>query len=1147
VVQLTLNGVQVPATLAANIRYRFGVLVNGAEVIPSSWVVTTGSGAVARGFGSFIEFTPVSPVAHTISAKAVGDFGMFQEAAVTVNVASNTGLAEAGVNWEKLLYASGEALVAKIVARDSKGTPPSRVVWSIYRNGTPVFNGEGTSVSYTGTMPGVYRVKGVAYCVDGSQLSFDSAAFVEGSTVVRHTLPVPDYEGTAVYLGAVYTQNIASVAGTVTSLPYLTASSTEDICLLPGTTHWMFDVDPDTTTVDDEIVLRTKKGNWCLNGLAGGLAGEDVGFDYGYMPTMIPAPTDHRIRLTANFYKVHGLTYAAYNTRVRIKCYRVAPAIYRYERCACGNSAFPGGEGRRTRRWAALFTQMDVQTDVFTRLNRMGTGNSVITYSTVNTTSVPLMTLSTSGTPNPVPGFSGLYYTDSNLYAYYEADSQPDIAAKAISAIESIRPCCISLLTFLNTKPIVCNRIKRVYGKLCVLLTEGVVFEGSVVTARVWRSDGLQYTDYTVPITETAYANEDSVLLKVGEVDIDLTDYQFDETGIVVDFTVDESAAVTGPIPSPVPTPVVGPDYIYSTNFSHTVNYDGACYTNPTYVSTLDDDAVLVTPVGGCHDPSCGPSALYCYTALDAPAENIIVPQPFGFPAPFVSYGSNPSRCFYNPVAYATLSGTNVSLTEFTGTAPVDLWSFTGTSLCGASYGYNACQSAYAPCTSYACSIVVVYPVSSSPHSTVEYGGRCYTFNGSTSDYGTRPVVAVAAVNPALGCYDPVCNQFNSSGSVVVYNDTQTFLEVPVCFEHLDYGTAHYGAAAQKIDDWVGGLKEGGKSFAFTTHPNLLVYTSEGTGSMMFEFSLTGVPKQILVNHNGAVTTYRPGTGGSRQIVTLQPNDKVYIQISDPYGRLPLQYRGLRVRVRWHPVLSLPRLYDTVVVPYSGSTAINALGFCAYTTQGVYTFYGTLPFTGTMSGPVNPDSLVTVVSGTQEYSLLSVRAVGDTNIHPLGGIPNYAGQALNGPFTFKFYAAREAMGAHGEMDVWFDTNGTFPAYLRAGYYDALMLSGTNYRKDWEPTDTCRNSYAVVAPADVGLLAWPCAYVSGAGQVIIVDTVTSGVIYQGTTFNALGWPVPSYDPGLSYTILSTNAVVNAASWLSDADDPWLTDGGDEWLG
>jgi hypothetical protein len=297
-------------------------------------------------------------------------------------------------------------------------------------------------------------------------------AYVYGAVTGRHNLPVTEPAGTMVYLGAVFTQNIASAPGVAPSVPYKLANSTEDIYLLPGTTHWSFDLDPSGTPVDDEVVVRTRKGNWCLNGLGGGLTGEVIGYDYGYMPTYIPAPIDHRISFTTEMFKVNGSVYNGFNSRVRIKCYRnLAAGIYRYERCT--NSSHAGGAGRRMRRWAALFTEIRLQSNVF---NVLGTDTGVVPYTTVDTTTVPLMRLSTSGAPNPVPGYTGLFFTDSNLYAYYEADGYANIAAHAIAGIESVRPCCISFLEFNDGKPILSNRVKRVTGKLAIFMSDGVVF-----------------------------------------------------------------------------------------------------------------------------------------------------------------------------------------------------------------------------------------------------------------------------------------------------------------------------------------------------------------------------------------------------------------------------------------------------------------------------------------------------------------------------------------------------------------------------------------------------------------------------------------------------------------------------------------------
>lgn len=1047
--------------------------------------------------------------------------------------------AEAGVVWAKPVFAIGEILLARIVAFDRYGIQPARIIWSLYRNGYEVFSGEGSVFKYSTPQIGLYRLKGTAYYNADDPSTFDSTAFVHGSVNVQHALPVPEQAGTMVYLGAVFTQDIAAAGGTAPTTPYKLASSTEDIALLPGTTHWTFDLDPDGTAVDDEVVVRTQKGNWCLNGLGGGLSGENIGYDYGYMPTFIPAPADRRVNLTAEMFKVNGTTFSGFHSRVRIKCYRNLPGgVYRYERCA--NSNHPGGRGRRARRWAALFTNAEVQTNLF---NQSPLPNQTVAYKTVDVTSVPLMRMSTTGAPNPVPGYSGLFYTDSNLYAYYESDGSPDLASHAISAIEGVRPCCISFLLFNNSKPVICNRVKRVSGKMTVFLTDGAVIQGSTLTVRVYRRDGLTYSEYAVPINSTYYVNEEDTIQKVSEIDIDLSDYQFGETGVVVDFTVNlpadfgaweledldglweledgsgvwllEEFTGTNP-PDILPTPVSGPDYIYSAVYTHSVSYDGACYTNPTFQPVFDDIAVIVDLIGGCQDPVCGPNALYCYTALDAPAENVILPQPFGRPAPYVAYGSYPSRCFYNPAPLVEINGTAISTSEYTGSQAVDLWSYSGTSLCGAAYAYTDCQAAYAPCAAYTCSIIVVYPVGASPHTNISWGGNCYSFNGSTVDYGTRAVVAVADVDPVADCHDPDCVQFNASGSVVVYNDTQTLLEVPVRFDHIDRGIPQYGAALEVQDEGLTGLLPGARHVTFRQSADALVLTASATGHMIFSFpQLSGVKKSLIIVRGGVTTGYAPGIGATRATLSLQSGDQVYLRIADAYGNLPRFWVDKSVNMSWHPAIYLPRLYDTQVLPFAGTSSINAVGFCSYTNEGVYSFYGSMPFSGSMSGPVNPDSVVTVTGQDgQEYNLISMRAIGDGSNYAVSA-PWYDGRALVGPFTFKFYAARDLAGFHGEMDVWLNTDGTFPGYLRAGRYDALALVGSNtYRKDSTPFDTTRNAYSVASASVVSEAFWPNLFTADSdGQVISVASGTGTLAVDSKMFMK-----QSADPGLSYVIL-----------------------------
>ena len=1117
--------------------YTVKVCSNGVALTPVHWEVTSGGSQIASGVGADIVFTPLSLAVHTLAAQVVGEFDLPVDVGATVNVVARPNLSEAGVKWGQLAYGEGANISAQINARDAAGKPPSKLTWTLARNGQPILTGSGASVAYSACHSGLYRLSGIVYTPEG-QLAFDSTVLVGTGVTGQPNLPLPDAGGTQVYLGAVFTQNVTSDRGTVPSLPYQLGSFTEDIYLLPGTTHWSFDLDPAGGPLDDELIVRTQKGNWCLNGFTGGLTGESVGYDYGFLPAMIPAPVGNAIHLTVDLFKVHGMQQQGTSCRVRIKCYRrLAQAVYSYSRCASSTDQ-PGGLGRRARRWAAIFTCADIQTDVFSGLNRLGSAPAVISYTTDSATTIPLMRLRADGYPHPVRGYTGLNFTDSNLYAIYEAEGQPDVTACAVSAVESVRPCIISFQMFDGSRPVVCNRVSRLHGKLSVYLLDGEVLGGSVVNLTVSRSDGLASSSFSLPITTTQYANADDTLLQVGSVTVDLSDYQFDETGVVVSFSIDESGVATSALPSLVPTPAAAPLQINSLTYASTVLFDGACYTQPTYVPVLDASAVVVTPAQGCHDSACGLPALCCYTDTLS-SGRLLVPQPFGLPSPYVALASAPAHCYGSPVPVVNISGTLISVAPYIGTYNPALLAYADATLCGDSYAYTDCQAAYARCAAYACAIVVVYPHNSSPHDSIEYAGHCYTFSGSTQSYGTMMAVAVASVSPTSGCHDPACNLYNSSGSVVVYNDTQTGLEVPVNFPRLDLGIPHVGVAPAKQDNWHGGLLPGQTVVIFYTEPEIGFYTSPGTGTMEFRLGLAGVPKQAVVTRAGVRTVTTANAVST--ILALQPGDTVSLRIADGYNRLPPRYQGLRAPISWQPVLSLPRLYDTVSVPYAGSSAINAVGFCAYAAQGAYSFYGTLPFNSAVSGAVNPDSSLTVTGGDGvERVLISNRAVGDIDVFTLSGLPWYAGQVLNGPFTFKFYAGRSAFGAHGEMDVWLAANGTFPGYFSAGPYASLSLSGSYYRKDPSPTDTHRSAYQVASTS----AQWPCVYVAADGQVVSVGTNVAAVAYGNTAFYAPTWPIPVFDSGLAFTIIPAASVVTA-DWTDDNLDPWQTDSGESW--
>src|SRR5262249_37222742 len=152
---------------------------------------------------------------------------------------------------------------------------------------------------------------------------------------------------------------------------------------------------------------------------------------------------------------------------------------------------------------------------------------------------------------------------------------------------------------------------------------------------------------------------------------------------------IDESGVTSEP-PTVYPTPGQAPAQIYSTTFARTVNFDGACYSQPQFVPVLENyefSTVPVVSISGCQDASCGPQGYYCYISLVG-SQTVTVPQPIGQPSPFIAFGTNPGFCYGSPSALVQASGTSLALFQYTGTTPPNLVSYSGTTLCGSPYQY---------------------------------------------------------------------------------------------------------------------------------------------------------------------------------------------------------------------------------------------------------------------------------------------------------------------------------------------------------------------------------------------------------------------------------------------------------------------------
>lgn len=1114
VIELRYNSRPLPATLVCQHRYELKAFVNNAQVVPKRWLVLCNNATLASGVSSPIVFTPVQALPHTITVTVPVEFG-YQNAVFTVNAASTVGSTYVGVTWSKVSFDPGDPGEAAIVAASASGQAAGTFSWTLLLNNTQVQTGNGPGVSIQSMESGLYRLQGTATCSDGTVLAFDSAVTVSGAVTNRSAVPLPAPSTSLVYLGDVYSDEFNGGPGTATYFPYQLISHTQDTYLLPGTTHYAAAVvNLADGTIPPEVVLRTKAANWALLGFPAGLQGEDVGYDYGIGMPPVPAPADYRVQSTVDAWlpratDAGSASWLAFNFRVRLSCYRQVANIYQYTRCPY--SAYPGGSGLRARRLAALFTNADLQLDVNYGKNRLGTGDAIISYSTPLTTNIPLMTLDVAGSPNSTPYYTNTFFTDSNNYAIYEAYGQPNVYAKAVAGIEGIRPAYFSLLTY-DGYPLICNRVKRLYGSLVVYLVDGALYAGSVVTVTVWKTGSSASATFSGTVPVTVYANTASTFAQALVIPVNLSDYQFDETGVVIDFAVSESGAVQTALPSPVPVPVTSATSLYSTAYHPTVAFDGACYSNPVPVPIfVDGQSGPVVVVTGCQDPACGPQGLYCYAPVYGAGAPVQLIQPLGFPAPYVSYGTQPYSCYRLSSFLSEYSGTGPALVAYPNSVP-----------CGTPYLYTECPVVPVPNPSESgadleyqpapTQMLVIYPPSSSPHAAVEYNNRYYSYTGTLLPSSYELVVSAGSVTPSLNCYGAAYSG-TTQGSTYLYRDAETGVPVSVSFPHLDVGLPVYGVAASALDEGLVGATAGSATAVFNGDETYL-FTSTGTVTMAVNVGLPGVYKELVVDHNGTEISHNLGVS-TVKVLPLFPSDTVSLVLSDQNG-MTGQFRGMPVDVSWTPQITLPRLYASVIYRLPSASALKALGFCGYTEQASYAFYDSLPATEPVSGLLNPDGLVTVVSQGTEYLLVAMSGTGDFGLPMPPNVTAYAGQLLSGRVQFNFYTGRSATGAHGEMDAWFSYSGSVPATLYTQYH---TLNSAGVAMQAAITDTTRNAYTVLSG---GFGHSPSRYSSSAGQLISAENTSDSVVVNGTQYS---YVAPDY--GLAYNVVSASAVTAEA--------------------
>jgi hypothetical protein len=517
--------------------------------------------------------------------------------------------------------------------------------------------------------------------------------------------------------------------------------------------------------------------------------------------------------------------------------------------------------------------------------------------------------------------------------------------------------------------------------------------------------------------------------------------------------------------------------------------------------------------IGSCADSACGPVGLYCYIPVGG-GNSVQVPQPLGYPAPFITYGTQPFKCYQ----YQSFIG------EYSYTGTTQVYGYPNSDLCGYSYLYLKCPNI--PVASVSGShipethanamfmpqeLVVVYPVTASPHTAIEYSDTCFNFSGSVTSSGSYAVVSAGSVMARLGCQDYYCSGSYATGNSWVYEDVDSGLAVGVKFEHLDQGIPAFAVAPEKIDSGPTDLP-GERKVTFTSNPSIFLFTAASAIQYLVSVGMFGKVKRLLIERGSEQIFVEMGVY-TQHTITVAAGDKVSLNVQDFCGLLPVQYCGLSTLTSWQPIVPTPRLYHSLPVNLASPKVIKGLGFCGYTDRGPYAYYGTLPVSTSMVGLVNPDSVVTVASNGTEYLLVNAYNTGDLQSRLPGNLVPYAGNSLNGDLLFNFYATRSIAGAHGEMDVWFNTDGTMPSYLKTGYRTLQLNGASAYRKDSQPGDTTRNAYRCDSTLSAVDGRPPSKYLSPGGQIYSIRNSEDTVILDGTVLTKQG-----LDYGLAYVIL-----------------------------
>lgn len=536
-IELTINGRAFPSALLADTPYDVTVKIDGYAPISVEWSVLSGSTVILTGNGSPFRLIIPDPGGYTLHVKALGNSGHGDEAVSTLAVSSRRPVAATlGVRWGKLQVSSGDSVTGAITYNDPEGGQPTSLSWTLYWNGNLQSTGTAKTFSITSAQHGVYRIRATATDITGATVSTDSTMRVSGGYEIRPAIDPVAAETSLAFIGQIYSKSFTTAAGTVLEIPFLVASFVQDAVLLPGTSHIRFVLE--SNQVDDEIVVRTNMGNWALVGPPNGLTGDET-LTYGYSlnSPYIPVSADRRMSYTVDQWNVHGPTYTASDFRVRIECYSATETPF-FNYFPCFYSDFTGGAGNRQRRLIAVVENLALDLDSVFGKHRGGADSTV-----VYTTQIPnriIATASARGTPYPVLPISGVVYTEGNVVAVYDPPAGTDLPlleSKGIYGLSGFRPYAMSL-SIPREVPIV-QRVRRAYGTMGVYISRGGVNAGTTITARIRTNKLPGYAEYTLPL-EDVYNPDDNVFIKIGEINIDVSDYGFDLGGLAIDLTINE-------------------------------------------------------------------------------------------------------------------------------------------------------------------------------------------------------------------------------------------------------------------------------------------------------------------------------------------------------------------------------------------------------------------------------------------------------------------------------------------------------------------------------------------------------------------------------------------------------------------------------